>query len=49
MTFRTVSEDHKAQGRWFHPGLEAKNFLDQSFRWAEARWENEILPALLKN
>lgn len=48
MTFRTVSSKHKAQGRWFHPGLDARNFLDRAFTWAEQTWQNEILPILAK-
>ena len=48
MTFRVVSDKHKADGRWFHPGLEAKNYMERAFHWAETAWENEILPEILK-
>lgn len=47
-TFRTVSENHEAQGRWFHPGLQAKKFLDKAFKWAINEWDTAILPELMK-
>jgi hypothetical protein len=48
MTFRTVSDKHKALGRWFHPGLDPKHFFEQAFAWSQQVWENEILPEILK-
>lgn len=47
-TFRMVSKKHKAQGRWFHPGLEPKLFFDKAFQWAMTHWETDILPDLMK-
>jgi hypothetical protein len=44
MTFRTVSTKHKGTGRWTHPGLEPKRFLDEAFDWALDQWEHRIKP-----
>ena len=49
MTFRTVSDKHKALGRWFHPGLDPKHFFEMAFAWSQQVWENEILPEILKS
>lgn len=47
LTFRTASEKH--QGKlWIHPGIEAKNFLDEAKTWAEDQWEKIVLD-LFKN
>lgn len=34
MTFRVVTESHKEEGLWFHPGLKAVKILDQVHDWA---------------
>jgi hypothetical protein len=47
MTFRTVSSKMKGTGRWTHPGLEPKRFLDEGFEWAKKEWER-ILPTILE-
>jgi hypothetical protein len=47
MTFRTVSSKHKAQGRWQHPGLEAKNYFDKGAEWAFEQWETTIVPMVM--
>jgi len=46
MTFRIITEKHRAEGLWFHPGMKGKRFLDQAFEWAMHTWEKEILPAM---
>lgn len=47
MTFRVASSKHKGQGRWVHPGLQAKKFLDEAAQWAlkefEAKIKNQVL------
>lgn len=35
MTFRIVSSKHKGTGRWVHPGIDAKLFLDEAADWAQ--------------
>jgi len=46
-TFRTVTEGPGSNGKWIHPGLEAKKFLDRAADWALKEWEQNILPAIL--
>jgi hypothetical protein len=48
MTFRTVSENPETAGKWTHPGLEPKHYLEKALEFAESTWENEILPEVLK-
>lgn len=47
MTFRMVSDKSKAEGKWHHPGLEARKFMDKAFASALQEWESEILPEIL--
>lgn len=47
MTFRIVSEKHKDEGKWMHPGRQAEKFMDEAFDWAVRTWETEMLPAIL--
>lgn len=48
MTFRIASDKHKAEGLWFHPGIEPKKFLDQAAEWAVKTFENDILPNIVE-
>jgi hypothetical protein len=48
MTFRVVSSKHQEQARWIHPGLEAKNFLEEAYNWALNEWESKIQPEIIK-
>jgi len=48
LTFRTVSSGPKSSGKWHHPGLEAKKFLDRALEWAVKEWENKILPEVME-
>ena len=45
-TFRTVTE-HQS-GKWIHPGLRKRQFLDKAMLHAVNIWDTEILPAILK-
>lgn len=47
MTFRIASSKHKGQGRWVHPGLEAKRFFDEAARWAQKEFEDRIRDQIL--
>lgn len=47
-TFRTVTDGPKGSDKFFHPGLDAKKFMDKALEWAEQTFEREILPELLK-
>jgi hypothetical protein len=48
MTFRIASDKHRAEGLWFHPGIEPRKFLDKAAEWAVKTFENEILPTILE-
>jgi len=42
MTFRIVSSKMKGTGRWFHPGVEAKHFMDEALDWAKKEFEKTM-------
>lgn len=48
LTFRTVSSSPASAGKWHHPGLEAKKFLDRALDWAMKEWEDKILPEVIE-
>lgn len=48
LTFRTVSSGPGSAGKWHHPGLEAKKFLDRALDWAMREWEEKILPEVME-
>lgn len=48
LTFRTVSSGPASAGKWMHPGLKAKKYLDWALEQATKEWETEILPAVLE-
>lgn len=43
-TFRIVSSKQKGTGKWVHPGIQAKKFMDEAFKWAVNEWETKIGP-----
>lgn len=47
-TFRTVTDGPGSEGKFIHPGLDAKKFMDKALEWAEKTFDKEILPELLK-
>lgn len=48
MTFRTVTDGPAGSGKFIHPGMEAKKYMDKAFDWAMEKFDREILPELLK-
>lgn len=40
MTFRVASSKHKGTGKWVHPGLEPRRFLDETAEWALKTWDS---------
>lgn len=46
MTFRVITEDHKADGRWVHPGRQGAFIIDDVYKWASDTWESQILPGI---
>jgi hypothetical protein len=49
MTFRVVSSKHKGTGRWVHPGLDPKKFLDETADWALRQWEDKVKQKVLES
>lgn len=49
MTFRTVSSKMAGTDRWHHPGVEAKQFLDEGLEWAKEQWETKMKDAIFEN
>jgi len=49
MTFRVITEKHKEEGKWVHPGRQGSKILDKAFDWAMQTWEREILPGILES
>ena len=47
MTFRVISEKHKDEGKWIHPGRQGDKLMDKAFAWAMTEWEQKILPEIL--
>jgi hypothetical protein len=47
MTFRVASSKMAGKGRWIHPGLEAKRFLDEAAHWALREFEERIKDQIL--
>lgn len=48
LTFRTITEKHKQEGLWMHPGRKGSKFMDQALEWAINEWQREVLPSILK-
>lgn len=47
LTFRTVSSGPASDGKWIHPGYDAKKFMDKAMEKAVRDWEDNILPEIL--
>lgn len=48
MTFRVITERHKEEGKWIHPGRQGDKLMDKAFEWAMREWDTKILPEVLK-
>lgn len=48
LTFRTVTSGPASNGKWHHPGLKGKKFLEAAQAWALNEWETSILPPILE-
>ena len=46
-TFRVISDKTRGDGSWEHPGLDAKNFFDKAYLWAENEWNDRIKQQVL--
>jgi len=41
-TFRVASSKHIGTGRWTHPGVEPKKFMDEAHEWAQSQWTKMV-------
>lgn len=48
LTFRTVSSGPASAGKWHHPGLKGKQFIERAYQYASDIWEREVLPKILE-
>ena len=48
MTFRVISEKHRNEGAWIHPGRKGNKIMDKAFEWAMQTWERDILPSIFE-
>jgi hypothetical protein len=47
LTFRTVKKEGQ-EGKWIHPGLKAKKYMDKAMDQAVQDWEQKILPEIVE-
>jgi len=47
VTFRVISEKHRGEGLWIHPGRAGDKLMDKALDWAMDQWDREVLPAIL--
>ena len=47
LTFRTVTNGPGSEGKFIHPGMEGKKFLDKAADWALREWETKILTEIM--
>ena len=48
LTFRVISERHRGEGLWNHPGRVGNKIFEKGFQWAMETWERDILPAIFE-
>jgi len=48
MTFRIVTDRHKEEGLWFHPGMPGVKIIDEVFAWINQEFDSKILPEVLE-
>jgi hypothetical protein len=48
LTFRMVTDEHKREGKWYHPGLTGVKIFEEVYDWVNKEWENTILPDIMK-
>ena len=49
MTFRVITEDHKAEGLWNHPGRVGELIIDRSYDWALKEFDTIVMPQILES
>jgi hypothetical protein len=46
LTFRTVSSGPGSEGKWMHPGSDAKKYMDKAMDEAQKIWDDKIWPKI---
>jgi hypothetical protein len=49
MTFRVITEDHRAEGLWNHPGRAGAFIIDKAYEWALKELETVVMPQILES
>lgn len=49
MTFRVITEDHRSEGLWNHPGRVGAFIIDRSYEWALKELETVVMPQILES
>jgi hypothetical protein len=49
MTFRVISEKHRSEGLWNHPGRSGEFIIDKAYDWALKEFETVVMPQILEN
>lgn len=47
MTFRVISEKHRQEGKWNHPGRDGEFIFESAFLWAENEWNTNVMPEIM--
>lgn len=48
MTFRIISEKHRSEGLWNHPGRKGVFIIDKAYEWAMRELQDNVMPEILK-
>lgn len=48
VSFRTVTAGPASNGKFIHPGVQPKKYLDSAYVWAVNEWEQKILPSIME-
>ena len=49
MTFRIISEKHRSEGLWNHPGRSGVFIIDAAYEWAQKELETVVMPQILES
>lgn len=49
MTFRVISEKHRSEGLWNHPGRPGVFIIDKAYEWALNELQTVVIPEIMKN
>lgn len=47
VTFRTVTDDSKSQGKWQYPGKDGVHIFEETVVWAKSEFDQKVLPGII--